>query len=106
MKTLQLASAVLLASIVLTACNDNDTSTAPTAVAPTSVVTASTGEVTMGMSEEAVTTQQGAAILSQTNTLDDMTITHSEWTDEKGTLSVQFINGKVQFSQYTPAIAE
>lgn len=112
---------LLVVCTALTACGDNDnekspaaTTTAPevtntvvpeqqvateTATAPSTT----TGKIEVGMSEQAVTDLLGAPTLVQTRTIDALTATHSEWTDAAGTTSVQFQNGKVQFSQFTPA---
>lgn len=62
-----------------------------------------TGKIEVGMSEQAITDLLGAPTLVQTHTLDDLTITHSEWINDAGTTSVQFQNGKVKFNQFTPA---
>jgi len=61
-----------------------------------------TNKIETDMSEQAVTDLLGAPTLTQTHSLDSMAITHSEWTNETGTVSVQFINGKVTFNQFSP----
>lgn len=72
-------------------------------ISPDTPVTISTNNVEAGMLEQTVTDLLGVATIIQTHTLDSLTITHSEWTNESGTTSVQFQNGKVQFSQFTPS---
>ncbi|HDY86106.1 hypothetical protein LCGC14_1367930 [marine sediment metagenome] len=62
-----------------------------------------TDKIEAGMKEEAVTDLLGKPSLTQTHTLDSLTLTHSEWTNDSGTTSVQFENGVVKFHQFTPA---
>jgi len=106
-KTRFLLSSLLLCS-VLVACGDNDneatqaTSTEATTEQVTTNTTMPTNKIEAGMTEQAVTDLLGSPTLTQTHTLDSMTITHSEWTNETGTSSVQFIDGIVTFNQFTP----
>lgn len=106
---------LLVVCTALTACGDNDNEKSPAATTTAPEVTntvvpeqqvateTTTGKIEVGMSEQAVTDLLGAPTLVQTRTIDALTATHSEWTDAVGTTSVQFQNGKVQFSQFTPA---
>jgi len=116
-KTRFLLSSLLLCS-ALVACGDNDneavqtsntesvtTETESTQATEQQVATdtALSGQsIETGMSEQAVTDLLGKPTLTQTHTLDTLSLTHSEWTDESGTASVQFQNGEVTFSQFTP----
>lgn len=106
-KTRFLLSSLLLCS-VLVACGDNDseTSQATNTEATTEQVATNaampTNKIEAGMTQQAITDLLGAPTLSQTHTLDSMTITHSEWTNESGTASVQFIDGIVTYNQFTP----
>jgi len=59
--------------------------------------------VEAGMSEKDVTTKHGEPSSTQSRTIDALTFTHSEWTNEAGTTSVQFHNGEATFSQFSPA---
>ena len=59
-----------------------------------------------GTAEQAVTEKYGTPSFTQSRTIDALTFTHSEWTNETGTTSVQFHNGEVKYSQFTPAISE
>ena len=112
----------VVVSSMLVACGDNDatapeTTPAPVASAPaatdaTPVVTAPTAATTapvsdskveVGMSEQAAADLLGEANFSQTRAIDDLTITHTEWTNAEGTTSVQFQNGKAVFSQFVAA---
>ncbi len=128
-KTRLLVSSLLLCS-ALVACGDNDNeaaktpTTAETATineAPTSseAVTSEaatsemadqsaasntampTDKIEAGMTEQSVTDLLGKPTLTQTHTLDSLTMIHSEWTNDSGTTSVQFQNGIVQFTQFT-----
>mgnify|MGYP000453315027 CR=1 FL=1 len=101
----RLIFAALIVSSTLVACGDKDAA-APTtsSVAETSAV--ATTEVETGMSEQAAATLLGAPTFSEISKLDDLTITHSEWTDEKGTTSVQFHNGNAVFSQFVAKSVE
>jgi len=98
MNSLRTLAAVLFISTALIACNEADTT--PTADVETAT---NVQGISAGMSAQAVTAQLGEATLSQTSTLDALTITQSEWTTDAGTTSVQFINDKVQYSQFTAA---
>ena len=100
---------LLVLSTALVACGDNDnqveqvSSHEPTEQQVATNIALSTNKIEAGMSEQAATDLLGAPTIIQTRTLDSLTITHSEWKDESGTTSIQFQNGKVQFSQFTPA---
>lgn len=59
--------------------------------------------VEAGMSANDVTARLGEPSFTQSRTIDALTFTHSEWTNEAGTTSVQFHNGEAQFSQFSPA---
>jgi hypothetical protein len=106
-KTRFLLSSLLLCS-VLVACGDNDNETAqPTNTEATTDQVATnaampTNKIEAGMTQQAVTDLLGTPTLSQTHTLDSLTMMHSEWTNETGTASVQFIDGIVTFNQFTP----
>jgi hypothetical protein len=106
-KTRFLLSSLLLCS-VLVACGDNDNETAQstnTEATTDQVATNAampTNKIEAGMTKQAVTDLLGTPTLSQTHTLDSLTMMHSEWTNETGTASVQFIDGIVTFNQFTP----
>jgi outer membrane biosynthesis protein TonB len=106
-KTRFLLSSLLLCS-VLVACSDNNdeaaqaTNTEATEMQVATNAAMPTNKIEAGMTEQAVTDLLGTPALTQTHTLDSMTITHSEWTNETGSTSVQFINRMVTFSQFTP----
>ena len=100
MNTLRTLATVLFISTALIACNDSDTASPAVDSASTPALTQG---ISAGMSVQAVTAQLGEATLSQTSTLDELTFTQSEWTTDAGTTSVQFINDKVQYSQFTAA---
>jgi len=59
-----------------------------------------------GTPEQAVTDKYGVPSFTQSRTIDALTFTHSEWTNEAGTTSVQFHNGEVKYSQFTPVTSE
>jgi hypothetical protein len=86
----------LIVCSTLVACNDADK---PAAMAA-AVVASSDAEITAGMTEQAVAALLGEASYTQTRSIDALTVTHSEWTDESGTRSVQFHNSKAQYSQF------
>jgi len=77
-------------SSALIACGDN-----PTAV-----------PVETGSSEQATLEKLGTPTFTQSRTIDALTFTQSEWTNENGTTSVQFHNGEVTFSQFVAATSE
>lgn len=72
-------------SIALIACNK-----------PTSEV-----DIATGMSQQEVTKMLGQPTITQSYTLDSLTVTHSEWDDKSGMLSIQFQNDQVQSHQFT-----
>ena len=75
----------LLLSSALVACSD------------------SPATIEAGTSEKDMITKLGEPSFTQSRTLDALTFTHSEWTNEAGTTSVQFHNGEATFSQFSPA---
>ncbi|MDC9724794.1 MAG: hypothetical protein PSN44_02600 [Gammaproteobacteria bacterium] len=79
----------LFISSALIACGDSSESTSST-------------PVEAGTSEQATVDKLGAPTVTQSRTIDALTFTQSEWTSEAGTTSVQFQNGKVTFSQFSP----
>jgi len=111
-KTILFVSSVIFCS-TLVACSDVDNSAtqatnavteekpAVTAVVPK--VSPSAQEIKAGMSEQAVTELLGEPTIIQTSSLDTLMLTHSEWVNDTGTTSVQFLNGIVQYFQFTPA---
>jgi len=107
-KTRFLLSSLILCS-TLVACGDTEneatqtTNTEVTEQQTATNETMPTNKIEANMSEQAVTDLLGTPTLTQTHTLDSMAITHSEWTNETGTVSIQFINGQVTFNQFTPA---
>lgn len=56
-----------------------------------------------GMTEEEAIAKWGEPDVTQTRTIDSLTITHHEWHGEDGTTAVQFQNGVAKFSQFVPA---
>ncbi|MCX4192229.1 hypothetical protein [Methylophaga sp. OBS1] len=56
-----------------------------------------------GMTEEEAIAKWGEPDVTQTRTIDALTITHHEWHGEDGTTAVQFQNGVAKFSQFVPA---
>ncbi len=56
-----------------------------------------------GMTEEEAIAKWGEPDVTQTQTIDSLTITHHEWHGEDGTTAVQFQNGVAKFSQFVPA---
>ena len=59
--------------------------------------------VAAGMTEAEVIAKLGEPSYTETRNLDALKITHSEWTTDAGTRSVQFHNDVVAFSQFVPA---
>jgi len=85
---LRLILTSLLFSAVLVACSD------------------SPATIEVGTSEKDMITELGEPSFTQSRTLDALTFTHSEWTNDTGTTSVQFHNGKATFSQFSPALSQ
>ena len=57
----------------------------------------------VGMTEEEAVAKWGEPDLTQTHSIDALTITHHEWHGEDGITAVQFQNGVAQFSQFVAA---
>ncbi|PHS71439.1 MAG: hypothetical protein COB23_00215 [Methylophaga sp.] len=53
------------------------------------------------MSSQQIIEIIGEPTITQAYTLGDLTVTHSEWADKSGTLSVQFQNNQAHFSLFT-----
>ncbi len=88
-------------SILLIACSNDSNSTAPQAEQKqASTVAMSDAKIELGMAETAVSDLLGTPKSTQTRTIEALTITHTEWADKSGTVSVQFINGEVKFSHF------
>ena len=60
--------------------------------------------VETGTSEQATIDKLGTPTLTQSRTIDALTFTQSEWISTEGTTSVQFQNGEVTFSQFSPVV--
>ncbi len=102
----------LFMGLFLVACGD-DSSTQDTAeeAAPMASEEMATAEDTAaeetasaeGMTEEEAVAKWGEPDVTQTRTIDALTITHHEWHGEDGITAVQFQNGVAQFTQFIPA---
>jgi ABC-type enterochelin transport system substrate-binding protein len=57
----------------------------------------------VGMTEEEAVAKWGEPDLTQSRTIDALTVTHHEWHGEDGITAVQFQNGVAQFSQFVAA---
>ena len=96
---MRLIFTALFISIILVACGDND---APQAEKKRlASVAMNDAKIEQGMSKNAVIELLGDPEVSQTQTIDALTMTHSEWADKTGSVSVQFINDKAQFILFT-----
>lgn len=73
------------------------------AAAPEATPAAKETTISAGMTEAEVIVELGEPSYTETRTLDALKITHSEWTTDAGTRSVQFHNDVVAFSQFVPA---
>ena len=96
----------IVVSSTLVACGDNDATSTESTTAPSSTAsTTSMTKIETGMSEQAAADLLGEASFSQITSIDTLTITHTEWTNDKGTTSIQFHNGKAVYNQFvaTPA---
>jgi len=91
-KTRLILSSILISSALI-ACGDNSGSTSSMPIAA-------------GTAEQAASDKLGTPTFTQSRTIDALTFTHSEWTNEDGTTSVQFHNGEAQYSQFVPAVSE
>lgn len=84
----------LILSLFLTACGESNDAT-------TQKVDKNQKEkIEIGMTKKVVADLLGPPQSTQTHTIEALTITHSEWSDELGTVSIQFINGKVKFNHF------
>lgn len=106
----------LFMGLFLIACGDDsaqqdvaEESAAPTEMASEEMATeekateSEAGNSIEGMTEEEAIAKWGEPDVTQTRTLDTLTITHHEWHGDDGVTAVQFQNGVAQFSQAIPA---
>ncbi len=77
--------------------------TATEAATETEATAAEDASSVEGMTEEEAIAKWGKPDVTQTRTIDALTITHHEWHGEDGTTAVQFQNGVAKFSQFIPA---
>ncbi|NQY25616.1 MAG: hypothetical protein HRT92_00395 [Piscirickettsiaceae bacterium] len=101
---LRLILTALFLSILLIACGDdsNNSAEAPQVEQKSvSTIAMSDAKIELGMTEKAVADLLGTPQSTQTRSIEALTITHTEWTDKSGTVSVQFINGEVKFNLFT-----
>ncbi len=111
--TLRLLVTMLFISASVIGCGDQDSSSAteentatPAAEMAMASEKAADIEITAGMTKEEVMAKLGEPTYSETRNLDALAITHSEWTNDKGTTSVQFHNDVVAFNQFVAAPTE
>jgi len=111
----------LFLGLFLVACGDDsaqqdaaEESAAPTEMASEEMATeemateekateSEAGNSIEGMTEEEAIAKWGEPDVTQTRTLDALTITHHEWHGDDSVTAVQFQNGVAQFSQTIPA---
>lgn len=91
---------IFLLSFLLIACGENNDVTTALQVEKPQISVLSDAQIEFGMAENVVSDLLGTPQSTQTRTIDALTITHTEWADNSGTVSVQFINGKVKFSHF------
>jgi len=102
---IRLMFTALFMGLFLVACGD-DSSTQDTAeqAAPAEMATESESTTSVaGMTEEEAIAKWGEPTVTQTRTIDALTITHHEWHGEDGITSVQFENGVAKYNQFIPA---
>jgi hypothetical protein len=104
----------LFMGLFLVACGDEtaqqdatEEAAAPTEMAAEEATEEATAtedsDTIVGMTEEEAVAKWGEPDLTQTRTLDALTLTHHEWHGEDGITAVQFQNGVAQFSQFIAA---
>jgi ABC-type enterochelin transport system substrate-binding protein len=104
----------LFMGLFLVACGDDsaqqdaaEEAAAPTEMAAeeaaTEASTADDSNSVVGMTEEEAVAKWGEPDLTQSRTIDALTVTHHEWHGEDGITAVQFQNGVAQFSQFVAA---
>jgi hypothetical protein len=94
---MKIARVVLLSAIFgfsMTACSENSMEASKPVVSAADIIAA-------GMSDKDAIAKLGAPALTETRTLDAMTITFMEWPQDNGKVSAQFINGVAQHSQFS-----
>jgi len=103
----------LFMGLFLVACGDDSAQqdaaeeAAPTEMAAEETATEATttedSNSVVGMTEEEAVAKWGEPDLTQSRTIDALTVTHHEWHGEDGITAVQFQNGVAQFSQFIAA---
>lgn len=103
----------LFMGLFLVACGDDSAQQdAAEEAAPTEMATKEAADeatatedsnAIVGMTEEEAVAKWGEPDLTQSRTIDALTVTHHEWHGEDGITAVQFQNGVAQFSQFVAA---
>jgi hypothetical protein len=103
----------LFMGLFLVACGDDSAQQdAAEEAAPTEMATEEAADeatatedsnAIVGMTEEEAVAKWGEPDLTQSRTIDALTVTHHEWHGEDGITAVQFQNGVAQFSQFVAA---
>jgi hypothetical protein len=117
LKQFKLLLIALFLGTFIVACSDDnsaqteskDTSAAPAAETTSEDTTDTSGTVEdetdtiAGMTKEEAIAKWGEPDVTQTHTIDALTVDHLEWHKKDGITSVQFHNSVAQFSQFVPA---
>ncbi|MEC9411406.1 MAG: hypothetical protein VX829_01870 [Pseudomonadota bacterium] len=116
LKQFKLLFIALFLGTFIVACSDDNsaqTDSKDTSAAPAEMTSEDTTDTTgavedetdtiAGMTKEDAIAKWGEPDVTQTHTIDALTVDHLEWHKKDGITSVQFHNGVAQFSQFVPA---
>ena len=93
----------LFMGLFLVACGDDSAQQDAAEETATEATTTEDSNSVVGMTEEEAVAKWGEPDLTQSRTIDALTVTHHEWHGEDGITAVQFQNGVAQFSQFIAA---
>jgi hypothetical protein len=108
LNTLRLSLAAALMALFVVACGESTTeetteTAAPAAEAPAAPAEAPVVESTDGLTKDAAIAQYGEPTVSQSYSIDSLTVDFLEWHTESGVTAIQFQNGEAKFTQSIPA---
>jgi hypothetical protein len=105
LNTLRLSLAAALMALFVVACGESTTeetteAAAPAAEAPAAApAEAPVVESTDGLTKDAAIAKYGEPTVSQSYSIDSLTVDFLEWHTESGTTAIQFQNGEAKFTQ-------
>jgi hypothetical protein len=108
--TLRLTLATLFVALFVVACSDEATEEVATEAAPAAEASAAapaapapTTDDLAGLTTEAAVAKWGEPALTQSYSIDSLTVDFYEWKTAEGIVAIQFQNGEAKYTQVLPA---